>query len=174
MIVKLQQFGLKLAPKKCSLFKTEVLHLGHQVSADGIATDPKKIQAVVNWTVPTTLKELRSFVGFVSYYRRYVPRFTRVATPLHRLITAACREVKENPRLRPKFTLGDRWDETCDASFVALKKALTTAPVLGFADYSKPFIIETDACDTGRGAILSQQQEGGRLRVIAYASRGLR
>ena len=174
VFVKLQKFGLKLAPNKCSLFKTEVLYLGHQVSAEGIATDPKKIEAVSNWAVPTTLKELRTFVGFASYYRRYVPQFTQVATPLHRLITAACKEVKEKPRLRSKFTLGNRWDETCAASFVALKKALTSAPVLGFADYSKPFIVETDACDTGLGAVLSQQQEDGRLRVIAYASRGLR
>ena len=57
---------------------------------------------------------------------------------------------------------------------MAIKKALTSAPVLGFVDYSKPFIVETDACDTGLGSVLSQQQEDGRLRVIAYASRGLR
>ena len=83
VFVKLQQFGSKLVPNNCSLFKTEVLYLGHQASAEGIATDPKKIEAVSNWTVPTTLKELRSFVGFTSYYRRYIPRFMQVATPLH-------------------------------------------------------------------------------------------
>ena len=71
-----------------------MLYLGHQVSAEGIATDPNKIEAVVNWPVPTTLKELRSFVGFASYYRRYAPRFTQIATPLHRLVTSYCREIK--------------------------------------------------------------------------------
>ena len=71
------------------------------------------------------------------------------------------------------FTLGERWAGTCHKAFMKLKEALTSAPVLGFADYSKPFIVETDACDTGLGAVLSQKQEDGRLRVIAYASRGL-
>ena len=142
VFTRLGSYGLKLEIKKCSFFQKSVKYLGHVVSGEGVATDPEKITAVREWAVPETLRELRSFIGFASYYCRYVPRFTQLATPLHRIVTAACKDV-------------------------------TSAPVLGFADYRLPFIVETDASDKGLGAVLSQKQEG-RHRIIAYASRGLR
>ena len=143
------------------------------MSAAGIATDPEKVAAVERWPRPHTLKQLRSFMGFASYYRRYVPRFTAIASPLNALITMWCRDIKGKPRSSASFQLAGRWSEECDAAFSAIKRKLTSAPVLGFADYSKPFIVETDASDFGLGAVLSQVQDG-KTRIIACVSRGLR
>ena len=148
-------------------------YLGHVVSGAGVATDHNKITAVRKWAVPQTLRELRYFIGFDSYYRRYVPSFTQLATTLHQVVTAMCNEGKGRRRTSSSRSITDVWTENCQQSFIALKRALTTAPVIGFADYRLPFIVETDASDRGFGALLSQQQDGCR-RIIAYASRGLR
>ena len=172
VFTRLAEYGLKLARRKCDFFRREVRYLGHRVSADGIATDPEKVTAVQNWPTPETLKQLRSFLGFAAYYRRYVPRFTSVASPLHALVTACCQDLKGKPRSSASFRLGAGWTEACTLAFASIKEALTTAPVLGFADYRQPFIVETDASDLGLGAVLSQIQEG-RTRIIAYASRSL-
>ena len=172
VFTRLAEYGLKLARRKCEFFRREVRYLGHRVCADGIATDPEKVTAVQNWPTPETLKQLRSFLGFAAYYRRYVPRFTSAASPLHALVTACCRDLKGKPRSSASFRLGAGWTEACTSAFASIKEALTTAPVMGFADYRQPFIVETDASDLGLGAVLSQVQEG-RTRIIAYASRSL-
>ena len=142
------------------------------MSAAGIATDPEKVAAVERWPRPETLKQLRSFMGFASYYRRYVPRFTAIASPLNALITTCCRDIKGKRRSSASFKLASRWNEKCEEAFSAIKLELTSAPVLGFADYGLPFIVETDASELGLGAVLSQIQDG-KIRIIAYASRGL-
>ena len=80
---KLQEQGLKIKANKCKFLRPNVTYLGHGVSAEGVATDPAKTAAVTNWPKPKTLKDLRSFLGFASYYRRFVPHFTQVARPLH-------------------------------------------------------------------------------------------
>ena len=80
---KLQGHGLKLNPQKCRLFQRSVRYLGHVVSQQGVATDPEKIAAVRNWPTPTTVREVRSFLGFVGYYRQFIPKFDKVAAPLH-------------------------------------------------------------------------------------------
>ena len=85
VLSKLQEAGLKLKPRKCQLFKKEVEYLGHIVSASGIKTDPKKIQAVREWPEPNNVTELRSFIGLCSYYRRFILGFADTAKPLHRL-----------------------------------------------------------------------------------------
>ena len=89
VFTRLKSYGLKLEIRKCSFFKKSVKYLGHVVSSEGVATDPDKISAVRDWALPQTLRELRAFIGFASYYRRYVPRFTQLAMPLHRVVTAA-------------------------------------------------------------------------------------
>ena len=163
---------LKLELRKCDFFKREVKYLGHCVSAEGIATDPDKVTAVENWPRPETLKQLRSFLGFASYYRRYVPNFTAVASPLNALVTTCCRDIKGKPRSSASYRLGSHWGENCELAFENIKRVLTTAPVLGSAEYQQPFIVETDASDLGLGAVLSQVQDG-RTHIIAYASRWL-
>ena len=87
VFTRLTEYGLKLELNKCAFFQSEVQYLGHRESAAGIAADPEKVAAIERWPKPETLKQLRSFMGFASYYRRYVPRFTAMASPLNALIT---------------------------------------------------------------------------------------
>ena len=78
---KVKAAGLKLKPSKCDLFRKEIKYLGHVVSNEGVSTDPDKIKSVTEWPQPTTVTEVRSFLGFVSYYRRFIPNFSKVAKP---------------------------------------------------------------------------------------------
>ena len=170
---RLREVGLKLNPKKCQLARSSVEYLGYTVSGSGISTSEGKISSVRNWKTPRTLRELRSFLGFASYYRRFVNGFAKLALPLNRLVSTTYQKGGEKKRKSKHVSIAQDWDAKCQQSFQDLKDALTTAPVLGYADFSQPFILETDASLDGLGAVLSQEQEGGR-RVIAYASRSLR
>jgi len=162
---RLRQHGLKLKASKCHFFKREVRYLGHVVSADGIQTDPDKISSVRDFEVPTTVKKLKSFLGLAGYYRRFITGFRKIATPLHTL-------AKQFTAHQRKL-IGNKWNSVCQQSFDTLKNQLTTAPVLSYANYGEPFVLETDASMQGLGAVLSQYS-GGQLRVVAYASRSLR
>ena len=155
---RLRGAGLRLKPKKCAFLQEEVLYLGHLVSREGISTDPSKIDKVVNWPEPVSTKEVQQFLGFANYYRRFIQDFSQIAKPLHRLTERNC-----------PF----KWTAECQQSFDELKAKLTTAPVLTYPDYGKPFILDTDASDFGIGAVLSQKDDEGRERVVAFASRSL-
>ena len=154
---RLQGAGLKLKPEKCLFFQRSVEFLGHVVSADGIETSPDKIQAVVEWPVPTSVTEVRSFIGLASYYRRFVRDFSKIAAPLNSLM-----------QKDKKFT----WTEEAQQSFEKLKSALTSPPVLAMPMDEGLFTLDTDASNESIGAVLSQQQSGEE-RVIAFASRTL-
>lgn len=82
----LEEYGLKLHPQKCRLFQRSVKYLRHVVSRQGVATDPEKTAAVRDWPTPATVREVRSFLGFVGYYRRFISKFAKVAAPLHGLL----------------------------------------------------------------------------------------
>ena len=167
---KLQQHGLKIESSKCQFFQDHVSYLGYVVSDEGVATDPEKTQAVREWLIPTTVRDVRSFLGFASYYRRFVPKFAQVAGPLHKLVVKLGNGGKaKSIRTRIK----ELWNDDCQQSFDKLKDLLTSAPILAYPDYNKPFLLETDASEEGLGAVLSQEQDG-KVKVIAYASRGLR
>lgn len=157
VLCKLRHANLKVKPSKCALFATQVSYLGYIISAEGVRTDPGKIDAVKQWPVPSNQSEVRSFVGLASYYRRFIKGFAEIARPLHRLT--------EKGR---KF----KWDDECQQAFLQLKAALMTSPVLAYPDPYKPFILDTDASDVGIGAVLSQEVDGLE-RVVAYASRAL-
>lgn len=167
---RLQREGLKAKLSKCSFFQREVHYLGHVISDQGVATDPSKIEVVANWPTPTMATELRSFLGFASYYRRFVEGFAQLAAPLHRRVAELTG--KRSKKKAVQIPAGS-WTAECQQSFEALKVKLTSAPVLAYADFSLPFVLEIDASHCGLGAVLSQEQEG-KLRPIAYASRGLR
>ena len=166
---KLQQEGLKVKLTKCAFFQKEVKYLGHVISREGVSTDADKISAVEDWARPTSVSELRSFLGFASYYRRFVEKFARLAAPLHRLVA----EVQRTHGRQRQLLLGDGWTEECEQTFQALKAKLVSAPVLAYGNFSLPFILEIDASYSGLGAVLSQEQDG-RVRPVAYASRGLK
>ena len=165
VFTRLKRHGPKLKPSKCHLFCKEVKYLGHVLSEEGISAEEEKTKAIRNWPVPTTLKKLRSFIGFASYYRRFISDFAQLARPLHAL-TGVCQGHD------PKY-FRNRWSPECQEAFDSLKSRFISAPILAFADFSKPFIIDVDASQSGLGAVLSQIQEGCE-KVIAFASRTLR
>ncbi|KAI5316202.1 hypothetical protein L3X38_045378 [Prunus dulcis] len=139
---------------KCQFWLDRVNFLGHVISADGVYVDPQKVEAVVNWPQPTSVTEVRSFLGLAGYYCRFVEGFSTIAAPLTRLT-----------RKRVKF----EWSKGCEKSFDELKTRLTTAPVLTLLDDSGTFVIYSDASKQGLGCVLMQHG-----RVIAYASRQLK
>lgn len=147
--------NLKLKPSKCELLRREVRYLGHVVSEEGIATDPDKVVAVKEWKQPTCVQEVRAFLGFVGYYRRFFQNFAAEARPLNRLTSA---------------TESFRWSEAEENAFQALKAKVITAPVLAYPKAGAQYILDTDASLDGAGAVLSQVQEGEE-RVVAYYSK---
>ncbi|KAI5085922.1 hypothetical protein C0J45_24171, partial [Silurus meridionalis] len=145
----------------------------------GIETDPDKVAALKTWPKPNNLKELRTFLGFCGYYRRFVKDYSKIVKPLNEL-TAGYPPLRKRIKTagnsekyyNPKDLFGDRWTPACQAAFDTIIEKLTTAPILGFADPKLPYILHTDASTSGLGAALYQEQQG-RKRVVAYASRGL-
>ena len=174
---RLRKFKLKVDPAKCVFGATEIKHLGFLISENSIRPDPDKISAVTTWPKPTTVKEVKSFVGFCGHFRRFVRNFSSLAKPLNDLtigyVPAKCRTGKKKPGdLSLSSNITHLWGEEQDQSFEAMKKALTGELVLGLVDKAKPFFLHCDASGTGLGAAL-YQEIGGEMKVIAYASRGL-
>ena len=153
---RISKAGLKLQPSKCAFLQQKVQYLGHIMSKDGVEADPEKIEKVASWAAPTSPREVQQFLGFANYYRRFIRDFALITRPLHCLTERTA-----------KF----RWTNECQAAFEELRRRLTTDPVLAYPDFSRQFILDTDASDTGIGAVLSQVDENGRERVISYGSR---
>ncbi|KAL0543549.1 hypothetical protein IC582_018647 [Cucumis melo] len=139
---------------KCEFWLKQVSFLGHVVSKAGVSVDPAKIEAVTGWTRPSTVSEVRSFLGLAGYYRRFEENFSRIATPLTQLTRKGVPFV---------------WRKACEDSFQNLKQKLVTAPVLTVPDGSGSFVIYSDASKKGLGCVLMQQD-----KVVAYASRQLK
>ncbi|KAK9808466.1 hypothetical protein WJX73_009373 [Symbiochloris irregularis] len=144
VLQRLREHKLFASLPKCHFAVHETAFLGHIVSAEGVRPDPKKVSAVANWPVPRDLPELRRFLGLSNFFRKYIRGYTTLVHPLTALLA------KDVPF---------RWSSECQAAFVELKRALTTAPVLRLPDFSKPFEVVADACATGTGAILLQDDQ---------------
>ena len=153
----LEKAGLKIKPTKCCLLRKSVRYLGHIISEKGVQTDPDKTRCVAEWSQPTDLKELRQFLGFASYYRRFVRNFAHIAAPLYHLT-----EKGKNWC----------WSDDCEEAFSTLKHRLTSTPVLSFPRFDQEFTLDVDASAIGLGAVLSQEVQGVE-QVVAYASRTL-
>lgn len=157
VLQRIKGAGLRLKPSKCVLCQETVSYLGHILSRSGVATDPEKTAKVASWPTPNSVQEVQQFLGLASYYRRFVKKFAEIAKPLYRLT--------ERGR---QFS----WTNECETAFAMLKSRLTSTPILAFPDFTKPFILDTDASQEGIGAVLSQECDG-KEAVIAYASRTL-
>jgi len=157
LLTTFRHAGLKLKPEKCALLQKSVSFLGHIISDEGIIADPDEIRAVMEWPQPTSVKDIRAFLGFGSYYRRFVKDFADIAAPLH-----------ANTRKNNGF----QWSSVAEKAFQMLKKALCMPPILAIPSDNGEFLLETYASDRAIGAILSQKQDGIK-RVVSYASRSL-
>ena len=164
----LQDFNLKIKPKKTFFFQSQVLFLGHTLSKDGISPNPEKVQKVKDWPVPSNAKEVHSFLGLAFYYHRFIPQFAKWASPLHELIhPIAMKKTRARIKLPPlqQKLPPFQWTTDQQESFDKLKLALTTAPVLAYPNYEKPFLLETDASLKGLGAVLLQEDDNGNMRM---------
>ena len=139
---RLRKTGLKLQPDKCEYLRPELEYLGHVITSEGVKPNSEKIKAVVNFKLPTTPTEVKSFLGLSGYYRKFILNYSTIAKPLTEL-------TKENSTFK--------WTIQCQNAFDDLKHLLCSAPVLRYPDFSKEFTLTTDASNTGLGAILSQE-----------------
>ena len=150
----LREHRLYAKLSKCQFWLDSVAFLGHIVSAEGVSVDPQKVEAILNWKPPTSVTEIRSFLGLAGYYCKFVEGFSKIVAPLTRLTR------KEEPFL---------WSEACQKSFDELKRRLTSAPVLTLPSGQDGFAVYCDASRQGLGCVLMQND-----KVIAYASRQLK
>ncbi|XP_037781090.1 uncharacterized protein LOC119577581 [Penaeus monodon] len=160
VLERLREHGLTAGPSKCYFAYPSIKYLGFNLSDKGLSTLPDKVSAIKNMLLPETKKQLRSFLGTLSFYRKFIPNLANLAYPLNALLK------KFSPnKLNLTPSLVDRINE--------LKDLLMNAPILTLPDYSKTFYLRTDASDTGLGAVLLQSVDGV-LMPIAYASRKLK
>jgi hypothetical protein len=153
VLQRLQEHSWQVKMSKCEFAQASIAYLGHVISAAGVSTDQSKIATVRDWPVPTSVKELRSFLGLSGYYRKFVKNYGIIAKPLTNLLRKGVLYV---------------WTNETDQSFQTLKHSLINAPVLSLPDFAKQFVIETDASDSGIGAVLLQAGH-----PIAFVSRAL-
>ncbi|XP_073668068.1 uncharacterized protein [Paramisgurnus dabryanus] len=184
VLQRYQQHGVKLSPRKCEVFKRKVRFLGRLVSGDGYSMDPAEVASVqaLKERVPTTVGDLRKLLGFLSYYRAYIPDFSKLANPLYQLLSAPLASPVKN-RVTGKCINNKRkgglssntpiqWTQSHQEILNFLVNKLTTPPILGYPDLTQPFILHCDASQEGLGAVLYQRQRS-QLVVIGYASRTL-
>lgn len=156
---KFRQANLRLHPGKCVFAVPRIKYLGHVLSKDGLSVDPEKTEVIRSYPRPKTQKHVRSFLGVLGYYRRFIERFSVKSSSLRELLKKDCPFV---------------WEERHEKAFELLKQALISPPVLIYPDLNKTFILTTDASTNGLAYILSQKDGGNREQVVAYGGRGLR
>lgn len=156
IFTRLRKVNLKLNPPKCQFLQKEVLYLGHIISKNGIQPDTEKIKVLNNYPRPKTIDEIKRFVAFANYYRKFIPNFAEIAIPLNRM---CCKNMTYC------------WTDECENTFQKLKSALVKPPVLQYPNFSEEneFILQTDASGKAIGSVLCN----GDGRPVAYASRSL-
>ncbi|KAL4355503.1 hypothetical protein GQ457_06G006870 [Hibiscus cannabinus] len=153
VLSKLQEHSFVAKQSKCSFGQEKVEYLGYIVSREGLAVDSSKVDAIRNWLVPTTIKEVWSFLAITGYYRRFIKGFAIIAAPLTDLL-----------RKEENF----EWNERAQDAFEHLKTCLCSTPILGLPNFEKEFVVETNASGVGIGAVLTQEN-----RPLAYYSKKL-
>ena len=141
---KLEQHNLKLKLKKCQFMREEIKYSGFVFGKKGIKPDLDKVEAIRSITAPTTVREVRSFMGMCSYYPRFIPEFSQIAEPIIAL-------TKKYARFQ--------WSQDCQKAFEHLKESLTVVPLLAYPDPNNSYVLYTDASDTCIGVCLTQGSE---------------
>ncbi|XP_070566393.1 uncharacterized protein [Ptychodera flava] len=155
---RLRSCKLTARPTKCYLGGSEVSFIGYGAGSGKIKPMADKVNAVVDYPTPVTKRDVRSFLGLAGYYRKFIPNFSDIATPLTEL---TCKNSPANVQ----------WTQSCVDAFQKLKDALASSPVLAVPDYNKPFVVQTDASDHGIGAVLCQYDDKGEEHPVQYISR---
>jgi hypothetical protein len=150
MLQRLRGHQLYAKFSKCEFWVSEVPFLGHVISSKGIAVDPSKVRDVLHWEPLKSVHQVRSFLGLVGYYRRFIPNFSKISKPITEILKKGTKYV---------------WSKEYDEAFQTLKKLLTTSSVLVQPDIAKPFDVYCDASGTGLGCVLMNE-----WRVISYSS----
>jgi hypothetical protein len=156
VLQRLQEYGLYAKLEKCSFDRNQVEFLGYVVSQEGICMDPAKIQTILDWQTPCSVRDVQCFLGFANFYRKFIKNYSKIVMPLTEL-------TQKNKR----FT----WNPNAEEAFENLKQAFTSAPILVHANLEKPFMIEADASDFALGSILSQNGDDEKLHPVAFHSR---
>ncbi|CAJ0943012.1 unnamed protein product [Ranitomeya imitator] len=156
----IQRAGLTIKLEKCQLGMSEVHYLGLRVGGGALKPEPGKVDAITSWPSPRTKKQVMSFLGTTGYYRRFVPHYSTMAKPLTDLT-------------KKKLPFAVDWTVACETAFQALTTALSSSPVLQAADFTRPFVGQTDASNFGLGAVLTQVDTTGHEHTILYLSRKL-
>ena len=152
----LSKVGLHLKLEKCEFHKTKVKYLGLIISVDGVKMDQKKVKAVMEWGSPKNLHDLRAFLGFSNFYRRFISGYSEIISPMIKLT-----------KKDVKFV----WNAECEAAFQQLKHRFISVPILMHFDAEKEIIVETDASDYVSAGIMSQYDDKGVLHPVAYFSK---
>ena len=154
---RLQEAGLQIDIDKCEFEVKSTKYLGFIIEAGkGVSMDPAKVEAIMNWAAPTTVKGVRSFLGFANFYRRFIRNYSELTVPLTALTQ------KDKPFI---------WDDKCEESFQQLKRMFTTAPILMQFNPDRETVVETDSSGWATGGVLSQYDNDGVLRPCAYFSK---
>lgn len=156
VLQRLREHGLQIDISKCEFETTQVTYLGLIVSTEGISMDPKKVSCVQEWPTPRSVRDVQGFLGFANFYRRFIPEFSRLANPLTHLT---------------KKDIPFQWDSQCETSFRNIKMAFQHGNMLAHFDPKKQTILETDASDYVTAAILSQFDDKGVMRPVAFMSK---
>ena len=160
---RLKEAGVTARPKKCQFAMEECKYLGHIVGNGVIRPEVGKLDVVKSFVIPKTKTEVRAFLGLTGYYKRFIPDYATVALPL----------TDQRHLTRKAASNMVNWSEKCGQAFSKLKELLCSAPILHSPDFSKPFMLQTDASDRGIRAVLSQKSEDGVEHPVSYYSRKL-
>ena len=154
---KLEKFNLFLKPEKCKFYQQEVEYLGVLIGNGSVKIDPVKVQEISKWPTPQTVKDVQSFLGFCNFYQVFIKNFSDIACPLNDL---TCKN--------KQFI----WSTEHNAAFLCLKEVCSNYPVLRTPDWSKQFVMETDASGYALGVVIAQEFEDG-VHPIAFHSHSL-
>ena len=158
---KFREANISLNLSKCEFFRREVEYLGYLVSEEGLKTNPRLVTKVKDAEIPITKTDVRAFLSLCNFYRKFVKNYAEIAHPLSELVKKGMPERVQ-------------WTPECNIAFKTLKTKMITSPILAYADFTKQFILETDASGYAVGAVLAQKGDDGREHVIGYSSKKLK